>query len=361
MPDRCDILILGGGIAGMSLAAHLPGGLDVRLWEAEDHLATHTTGRSAAMFEPNYGNPDIRALAEASFPVLERLGVLSPRGVLMVANDTEVGDFEAELQKGVLDEISLDAACGHVPILNRDAIVRAGYSAQARDIDVMGLFGHFRKTARDRGVIIETGCRATRIEAGSDGWTVEAGDRVVTAGKLVNAAGAWADDVAEIAGVARKGLQPLRRSIAVLPPPGGHDVRRWPMLLSASESWYGKPEGGSWLVSPAEEMPVPPHDAYVEDLDLAEGLDRYAAHVTVPVTRVNASWAGLRSFLPDRRPAVGFERGAPGFFWLAGQGGYGIMTSPALGAFAAACLTGGSLPDTVDPAALAPERLGWTA
>jgi D-arginine dehydrogenase len=177
---------------------------------------------------------------------------------------------------------------------------------------------------------------------------------------MVNAAGAWADTVAEMAGVQRLGLTPLRRSAAILPAPEGHDVRGWPAVCSMAETWYAKPEAGKLMVSPADEDPVEPHDAWADDMVLAEGLDRYAQAVTTPVTRVERTWAGLRTFAPDRTPVVGFDPTAEGFFWLAGQGGYGIQTAPALSRLAAALLKGDDgkavLPGEV-VTALAPGRL----
>jgi D-arginine dehydrogenase len=177
---------------------------------------------------------------------------------------------------------------------------------------------------------------------------------------IVNAAGAWADTVAQLAGVATLGLTPLRRSAAILPAPEGRDVSSWPAVCSMSETWYAKPEAGKLMVSPADEDPVEPHDAWPDDMVLAEGLDRYERAVTVPVTRVERSWAGLRTFAPDRTPVVGFDPAAEGFFWLAGQGGYGIQTAPALSRLAGALLTGGDgtrvlAADVVS--ALAPGRL----
>src|SRR6056297_3352718 len=197
----------------------------------------------------------------------------------------------------------------------------------------------------------------TAIQRGHAAWQVTAGDRPFTAPVLVNAAGAWADPVARLAGVAPLGITPMRRSAALLPAPLGHDISRWPLFGSISETWYAKPDAGKLMVSPADEDPVAPHDAWPDDMVLAEGLHRYEQAVTVPVTRVDHSWAGLRSFTADRTPVAGFAPEADGFFWLAGQGGYGVQTAPALARLTAALVTGAE-PGLSDAtvAALSPAR-----
>ncbi|MEX0582692.1 MAG: FAD-binding oxidoreductase, partial [Sneathiella sp.] len=188
-------------------------------------------------------------------------------------------------------------------------------------------------------------------------WSVETPAGVFQAPVLINAAGAWADLVADMAGIKRVGLTPMRRSAILLPAPPDHDITRWPLFVTASEQWYAKPEAGKLFVSPADEDPVEPHDAWPDDMVMAEGLDRFEKAVTVPVTRVEKSWAGLRSFVPDRTPVVGFDGEADGFFWLAGQGGYGMQTAPALAALATAlCLRKtAALPQNII-SALSPRR-----
>ncbi len=190
------------------------------------------------------------------------------------------------------------------------------------DIDTDRLLQSFAKEARSAGVELICGAAVEAISPG----TVRAGAAEVEADIVVNAAGAWADQVGQMAGAAPLGLQPYRRSMARLPAPGGHDVRGWPMLFGPGESWYAKPDAGGWIVSPADEDPVEPMDAWADDMVLAEGLARYEAHVSVPVSRVETNWAGLRSFAPDRSLAIGKDPDVPGFCWLAGQGGYGFQT-----------------------------------
>ncbi|QPH55190.1 NAD(P)/FAD-dependent oxidoreductase [Pontivivens ytuae] len=323
-----DVLIVGAGIAGLSAAAALAPDHRVIVLERELHPGMHATGRSAALFVENYGNAAVREMNRQSRAALTPY--LSPRGVLIVAGPGEEAALEAQLTGSSMQEIGIDDAARRFPILNRDRAVRAAYEADASDIDVDRLMGDHRKALRAAGGEIVTRAEVTGL---APGWTVETTAGMFTAPIVVNAAGAWADVLAQMAGVAPLGLTPCRRSAAILPAPGGHDIDRWPMLLSAAETFYAKPEAGRLMVSPADEDPVEPMDAWPDDMVLAEGLDRYAQAVTEPVTRVERTWAGLRTFTPDRTPHVGW--GADGFLWLAGQGGYGVQTSPAMAARAA--------------------------
>ncbi len=338
---RADIIIIGGGIAGASLAAKASGFADVVLLEGEETPGYHSTGRSAAMYVVNYGSDVVRALNRASGPALEAAGVLSPRGVLIVADESERPLLDGYLAEPEVDHIGRDAALEMVPILRAEKLADAVLETSARDIDVDLLFQGYLKTARGNGARIVTGARVTGLRR-AGGWVVETPTGEFSAPLVVNAAGAWADDVAKMAGVRALGIQPYRRSVARLPAPGGRDVRNWPMLLNAPETWYAKPDAGKWLVSPAEEDPVEPMDAWADDMVLAEGIARYQEFVTEEVTRIEGSWAGLRSFAPDRTPVVGFDPAADGFFWLAGQGGYGVQTSPAMSDLAAALIDGRS-------------------
>ncbi|MCP3968959.1 MAG: FAD-binding oxidoreductase [Rhodobacteraceae bacterium] len=354
-----DFLIIGGGIAGISVAARLSHLGKVTLLEAEDALGYHSSGRSAAMFEETYGKPSTVALnrASKSYHMSDNGGVLSPRGLMLVgtAGDRETFAHDSDMME--MEPITVEDACARVPVLNPKTVVQAGYHTAAWDIDTDLLAQNFAREARGNGAEIITGVRATAIRRTTAGWAVDTAKGSFAAGLLVNAAGAWVDRVAGLAGVAPLGFTPFRRSVARIPAPGGHDVSAWPMLFGAGETWYAKPDAGKLLVSPADEDPVEPQDAWADDMVLAEGIARYQEMVTEPVTRVDSSWAGLRTFAPDRQLVIGFDPADPGFFWHAGQGGYGIQTSPAA-SMLAADLIGGRAPeidaDTV--AALSPAR-----
>ena len=348
------VAIIGGGIAGVSAAAALAdAGCEVTLFEAEAALGYHASGRSAAMFVENYGNAAVRALNRATYPGLEAAGVLSPRGVMMVALEAEEARFEADLEEMGLAEIPPAEARARIPILSPE-IRRAAQSEAAQEIDTHGLLMAEAARARAKGARIVTGARVENVVPG---WRVTAGGETVEADIVVNAAGAWADRIAAMASVKPVGLQPYRRSVARLPAPGGHDVSGWPLLFGPGESWYAKPDAGCLIVSPADEDPVEPMDAWADDMVLAEGIARYEAHVTEPVTRVEGNWAGLRTFAPDRALVIGEAPGAPGFFWLAGQGGYGFQTSLGAAAHLAALVAGrdSALPSEV-ATALSPAR-----
>lgn len=341
------IAVIGGGIAGVSAAAELAPFAAVTLFEAEDHLATHASGRSAAMFEENYGNAVVQALNRASYQTLADAGVLSPRGLMLIARNGEDSAFEADCSTLGMREVPLGAARSRIPIL-ADCITRAAVHEEAQDIDTHGLIQYFVRIARGNGADIRLATKVTEV---SPGWRVngEPFDMVV------NAAGAWADQVAQMAGVDQIGLQPFRRSVARLPAPGGHDVRSWPMVFGVGETWYAKPDAGAWIVSPAEEDPMDPFDAWADDMVIAEGLARYEAHVTEPVARVENTWAGLRTFAPDRALVIG--EGAPGFFWCAGQGGYGFQTSAAAARLLRELVLGQTPSlDSAIVAAVSPER-----
>lgn len=349
------VVVIGGGIAGASAAAALSRDADVTVLERETSLGFHASGRSAAMFEENYGNAAVRALNAASKATHEASGVLSPRGIMMVALAGEEARFEADLADMGMEEITLAAARARVPIL-ADGIVRAAVHEGASDVDTHAMLQGCVSAARAKGARFVTGAEVTEIRPG-DMWRIETTAGSFLADVVVDAAGAWADALAGLAGVAPLGLTPYRRSMARLPAPGGHDVRRWPMLFGPGEDWYAKPDAGGWIVSPADEDAVEPMDAWADDMVLAEGIARYESHVTEPVTRVETTWAGLRTFAPDRALVIGEAPDAPGFFWLAGQGGYGFQTAPAAAGLLADLVAGRPpfLPDSVIQA-LSPSR-----
>ncbi|WP_209424971.1 FAD-dependent oxidoreductase [Pararhodobacter sp. SW119] len=324
-----DFLIIGGGIAGLSAGARLAGLGATLLVEGEAQLGYHTSGRSAALYEAEYGAPPTVALARASGEELAEMGVLSPRGLLAVGQAHERAAFDKDCADLHLTRITPAEAEAIVPILN---LARVAYAAQtdgAQNIDTDLMLQTYARRLRERGGEIRTGAAVAAIRRDADGWTVTLSDREeLRARRLVNAAGAWADRIAALAGLPGIGLQPYRRSMAQLPAPEGHDIRAWPLLFGVGETWYAKPEAGKLLVSPAEADPAEPHDAWADDMVLAEGLARYEEMVTVPVTRVEASWAGLRSFVPDRTLVLGPDPLDADFLWCAGQGGQGFQSAP---------------------------------
>ncbi len=354
-----DFLVIGGGIAGLSAGARLSAHGSVTVLEAEDALGYHASGRSAALFEKSYGPPSVVALnkASAEFHASANGGYLTPRGLMLVGGHDQRKAFHTDAADLNMESIDVGEAIARVPILNRDAVGFAAVTDSAFDIDTDRMLQDFARTIRANGGNVRTKARVTNIRKAGK-WFVEAGE-VFEAAYLVNAAGAWVDEVAGMAGIAPIGIVPRRRSMARLPAPGGRDVRHWPMMLGAGDSWYAKPDAGKLLVSPSEADPVEPHDAYADDMVLAEGLARYEAMVTEPVTRVEANWAGLRSFAPDGTLVLGPDPADPSFVWAAGQGGYGFQTAPAASQLVADLAVGnkpGLEPEFVD--AMKPDRLG---
>ncbi len=352
-----DIIVIGGGIAGVSAAAEMAIGANVTVLEAEGALGYHASGRSAAMFLKTYGNEIIRALSEASEPGHLDAGVLAPRGMLLLGKPDEAEAFEAERLSFGMERLTLQEAQEKLPIVNPKTCAHAGYLDTARDLDTDLLMQSYRKAALGAGATFVTGARVDMIERSEGKWHIRAGAQSWSADIVVNAAGAWADDVARLAGVAPLGIQPYRRSMARVPAPGGHDTFHWPFVDGINEAWYAKPDAGKWLISPADEDPVAPQDAWPDDIVLAEGIARYQEMMTEEVTRVETTWAGLRSFAPDRSLVIGHDVEATGFLWLTGQGGYGFQTAPAAARLCADIVLGRTPELGVDmAAALSPER-----
>lgn len=355
-----DFLIIGGGIAGVSASARLAPHGKVVLVEGEAALAHHASGRSAALYEPRYGLPPVVGLSMASGDYFRSAeGVLSPRGLMVLGKADQAEEFAREASALGVEAITVTEARAMVPILNPQKVVHAAWAEHAWDIDTDLLLQGFARTAKAAGAEYRLGARVTAIAKVAGGWRVTAGGEEITARLLINAAGAWVDQVARMAGVAPLGFQPNRRSMARIPAPGGHDVSKWPMIFGCGETWYAKPDAGALIVSPAEEHPMDPHDAWADDLVLAEGLARYEEMVTEPVTRLITSWAGLRTFSPDRSLVIGRDVAEPDFVWLAGQGGYGFQSSPAASQLVADLILGavpGIGADLV--AQLSPARFG---
>ncbi|WP_421706928.1 NAD(P)/FAD-dependent oxidoreductase [Algihabitans sp.] len=359
MTDRADIVVIGGGMAGASAAAEILAAepsLRVLLLEGEARPGYHTTGRSAACFIQNYGNASIRQFNRASRPIFEAhplaveveeapASLLSPRGILQLDDGTQAAAFDDLMAEGdgveALDEASVHAL---VPALRPGSFTRAAYEADAMDIDVDRLHQIYLRFLKQAGGTLVCNARVTALRRADEVWHLETTAGAFAAPLIVNAAGAWADQVAQQAGLPPVGLQPLRRSAALLAPRDGWDVARWPLTGDLGERWYMRPDAGRMMVSPADADLVEPQDAWPDDLVLAEGLDRFARVFDYEVTRLEASWAGLRTFAPDKSLVIGFDPAGEGFFWLAGQGGYGIQTAPAAARLTAALVLGKALP-----------------
>ncbi|WP_119388041.1 NAD(P)/FAD-dependent oxidoreductase [Taklimakanibacter lacteus] len=351
-----DIIVIGAGIAGASVAAHLARDRKVVVLEMEERPGYHSTGRSAATYEPNYGPPSIRALTRASRGFFETppqgfaaAPLVSPRETIFVVPDHQREHAESLLKTGLdFAEIPYAEARRKFPPLRETYASLAMLDATTADIDVDLLHQGFLRMAKTQGGEIICRAPAETIARREGAWHVATPQGTFSAPVLINAAGAWGDVIAGLAGVQPKGLQPKRRSMAVVPVPPDANVMAWSFVGDAGETWYAKPSGGRLLVSPAEAEPVEPHDAYADDMTLAEGLARFEEAVDIEVTRLEGSWGGLRSFVPDGNPVCGFDGEAEGFFWLIGQGGYGIQTSPALGELAAALVRGAGMPGYIE-------------
>lgn len=354
-----DIIVIGGGIAGISVAARLAPQAKVLLLEAEESLAYHASGRSAALYESNYGLASTVALSKASANYFHEAngGYLTPRGLMVLGQPDEYQAFLSDTKTLGLEQISITEAQALVPILNPDTVSHASYHTSAWDIDTDRMVQDFARNIRAEGGRIVLRSPVIALERSSKGWIVSTPNTHFEAALVVNAAGAWVDNLAKLAGLSPLGFTPLRRSMARIPAPGGHDVATWPMFFGVGEQWYAKPDAGALIVSPAEEDAMPPMDAWADDMVLAEGLARYEAMVTEPVSRLEANWAGLRTFSPDRHLTIGFHGEDPSFFWFAGQGGYGFQTAPAASQLAADLILGrASDIDAATRAALNPRR-----
>ncbi|WP_299360212.1 FAD-dependent oxidoreductase [uncultured Paracoccus sp.] len=348
-----DILIIGGGIAGVSAAAELAPHASVILLESEGNLAHHASSRSAALYEPYYGPAPVVALSLASAEALAPF--LTPRGLLLVAAEGQAAEFAAESNAFHLDKITPDHAATLFPPLDPARIRAAAHGTHASDIDTDQLLQSYAKSARAHGATLHTGHPVTALTRRPGAWTATTPRGDFTAPTLINAAGPWADEIATRAGLAPLGLTPHRRSMARIPAPDGMDPTSWPMTFGVDETWYAKPDAGALIVSPADADPTHPHDAWADDMVLAEGLARYEAMTRHSVTRLLSSWGGLRTFAPDGIPVFGPDPADPDFIWFAGQGGYGFQSAPA----AARLVADTVLRRPVDPAlaqALTPAR-----
>jgi len=365
MSEAYDIAVIGAGMAGASLAAELAPNAKVLLIEAEDRPGYHATGRSAAFWEECYGGPEVVPLTLASGAYLREHGMLSPRGALYIGRDADVPKIDAFLDRfagsgASIERLGRAALDARIPGL-RSEWRHAISEPACADIDVAGLHQHYLARAARDGVGLK--CRATLVaaERESTGWRLDLGRAgEARARVLVNAAGAWADPVAQTAGVRPLGVQPLRRTVAQLrtAPVPPADL---PLVLDISGAFYFKPEHGKLWLSPHDETPSAACDAAAEELDVALAIDRFENVVDWRIEAVEHKWAGLRSFAPDRLPIYGFDVCEPGFFWFAGQGGFGIQTAPAAARLGAQLLLGlgrDAMTEALDPALYAPARFG---
>jgi D-arginine dehydrogenase len=372
--EEFDIVVIGGGIAGASAGWALAPGRRVLLLERESQPGYHTTGRSAALLTPFYGNQTVRRLnlAGAEFYRDPPVGfadrpVLGPRGSLYIgrAEQRELVDAEYEAVRTRTDRaerLDTAAALKLVPQLRPEAVAHAWIDWTAADMDVGAILQGFLRQFRQRGGAVRTDTEALSLSREAGTWLIGTGKGEITAPVVINAAGAWADVVGGRAGLGAIGIQPKRRTAILVEPPAGSDSRHWPAVADIAETFYFKPDAGKLFCSPADETPSEPMDAWPDEMDVAICVERIQQALDIEVRRIDHQWAGLRCFAPDRTPVAGFDPRAEGFFWLAGQGGYGIMTAPVLAAITAHLVTGAALPASIersglDLASLAPSRL----
>ena len=364
-----QIVVIGGGIAGASAAYFLAERADVVLVEQEPFCGYHTTGRSAALLTEawEHGVPAMltagsRGFLESPPPGFADVALLTPLPVLIVAPEeqravlTDMADEAAtRTDVRVMEAGELNAVC---PVLG-PSLATGVYEPGASEIDVSALHQGYLQGARRAGARIVTGAEVTSIDAKGDRWVVETDGGSYSCDVVVNAAGAWADTVSQLAGIDSLGLQPMRRTAFTFEP--GVDLRGWPMVIDVDESFYFKPERTVVMGSLSEETPMHPHDVQPEEIDVALAIERIQRATDLTITHVKRTWAGLRTFAPDRDPVNGFEPTKSGFYWLAGQGGFGIMTSPAMGRIAAGMILDGEIPQDLTElglteSALAPRR-----
>ncbi len=358
-----DVAVIGAGMAGASIAAELAPHARVLLLEAEDAPGYHATGRSAAFWEECYGGPGVVPLTLASGGYLAEHGFLTLRGALYIgrgedrtAMDAFVATFAGT---GVtIERLTSEELAGKVPHIRPDWS-EALHQPACADIDVAGLHQHYLGNARRHGAALDCRARVAGIVRERGAWTItsQRGESW-RAATLVNAAGAWSDDVARLAGVQPIGIAPKRRTVAVLrvDPSAPADL---PLVLDINGGFYFKPDAGRLWLSPHDEIPSEPCDAAPEELDIAVAVDRFEQVTDWRIAAVEHRWAGLRSFAPDRLPVYGADPEQPGFFWFAGQGGFGIQTAPAAARLGAQLLLGqgaDAMTARIDPAMFAPGR-----
>ncbi len=356
---ECDYLIVGGGIAGASVGYWLSPHGRVLVLDMESQPGYHATGRSAAIVIRSYGTATVRALTDASLRFFENPPpnftdgpLLSRRGSLVIGrsgDDALLSEHWDTVRSVSPQARLLDAADAHglIPVLRTADILRGVFEPDVADIDVHALHQGFLRGIRRNGGKLVCNSQVDRIERSNGGWTVEANATRYRASVLVNAAGAWCDEIAQLAGVRRIGLVPKRRSAFTFAPPPGVAIDDWPHCAAVDKSWYMKPEAGLLLGSPANADPAEPHDVQPEEMDIALGIYAIESMTSMEISRPFRAWAGLRSFVADENPVGGFDPEIPGFFWVAGQGGFGVQTSAAMGESCASLIRGAGISDQV--------------
>jgi D-arginine dehydrogenase len=370
---RYDIVVIGAGIAGTSVASFLSQHASVRLLEMESQPGYHSTGRSAALFAEPYGNAVVRSLTRASRAFFEAppagltsVDLLNPRPVLITARSEQVAAMEefiasSEASDCVVPQTAAEAM-SICPILRSESVARAALIGSPSDIDVHELQQGFLKIFKTHGGGVTTAAQVVGIERDSSGWIVTTTRERIRASIVVNAAGAWAGEIGKLAGAQDIGLRPLKRTACLVAPPEGARLDTWPLVMNVAEEFYFKPEAGMLMLSPADETLPEPCDAQAEELDIAIAVDRLERATTLQVRHIAHKWAGLRSFVADRSPVVGFDALQPDFFWIAALGGYGVQTSPAVGSVAASLILREAIDEKVlacgvEERSFAPDRL----
>ena len=374
--QSADTIVIGAGIAGASVAWQLVQekaggeGASVLLLERESQPGYHTTGRSAALYMATYGTPNIQALTRASRafydappPEFGADPILSPRGVVYVAGPDQLDMLkqayaEAHAISPNVEWVEQAALLARLPCLKPEAVAAGMSEPEAADIDVHALHQGYLRGLRQRGGQVLTNAEVTALQRVGDSWKVTLADgRVLQAKTIVNAAGAWADVVAGLAGVPPIGLEPRRRTAFTFAVPEDMDATHWPAVIGIDESFYFQPDAGQLLGSPANADPTHPHDVVPEELDVATGIYHIEEKTTFQIRRPSHTWAGLRSFVPDGDMVIGWDNHVPGFFWLAGQGGFGLQTSPAMAAIVESLIAGTPWPiEAVTAEVLSPAR-----
>ena len=338
MSEQYDVIVIGGGIAGISAAAEIAVHCKVLVLEMEEQPGYHATGRSAAYFAPSYGNNVVRGITQASqsFFMAPPAGfsdadLVKPRSAVFIAREDQKKSLEnlASEQPKLL-QLDSDSLVSWIPILRSDYAVGGLRDDHGGDIEVNSLLqGYLRLLRRHNGTLV-TNQAVNQLTRQDATWKVSTTQEEFFSPVIVNAAGAWADGIAELAGLEKLGLQPKRRSALLIDRPEGYDIENWPLVVDVDEEFYFKPDAGQLLISPANEDLSMACDSRPEELELAIGVDRFENATGYEVKKINHSWAGLRTFAPDKTFVAGFDPRIDGFFWLAGQGGYGVQSAPGL-------------------------------